>query len=182
MMRATTVVAVRRDGRTAMCGDGQVSIDDTIVKSTAQKVRDMRDGEVIAGYAGAAADALALFERLEEKLDEYNGNLPRAALELAKQWRTDRVLRQLEALLLVADEDDMFLISGNGDLIVPDDDVMAIGSGGSYATAAAKALLRYTPMSAREIAETALSIAAETCVFTNDRITTYEVPPEEEEE
>ncbi len=182
MMRATTIVAVRRDGKTAMTGDGQVSIDDTIVKSTAQKVREMRDGEVIAGYAGAAADALALFERLEEKLDEYNGNLPRAALELAKQWRTDRVLRQLEALLLVADEQDMFLISGNGDLIVPDDDVMAIGSGGSYATAAAKALLRHTPMSAREIAETALSIAAETCVFTNDRTTTYEVPPEEEED
>jgi len=182
MMRATTIVAVRRDGKTAMAGDGQVSIDDTIVKSTAQKVRDMRDGDVIAGYAGAAADALALFERLEEKLDEYNGNLPRAALELAKQWRTDRVLRQLEALLLVADEEDMFLISGNGDLIVPDDDVMAIGSGGSYATAAAKALLRHTQMSAREIAETALGIAGETCVFTNDQITTYEVPPEDSEE
>jgi len=182
MMRATTIVAVRRDGKTAMAGDGQVSIDDTIVKSTAQKVRDMRDGDVIAGYAGAAADALALFERLEEKLDEYNGNLPRAALELAKQWRTDRVLRQLEALLLVADEEDMFLISGNGDLIVPDDDVMAIGSGGSYATAAAKALLRHTKMTAREIAETALGIAGETCVFTNDQITTYEVPLEEEAE
>ena len=182
MMRATTIVAVRRDGKTAMAGDGQVSIDDTIVKSTAQKVRDMRDGEVIAGYAGAAADALALFERLEEKLDEYNGNLPRAALELAKQWRTDRVLRQLEALLLVADEQDMFLISGNGDLIVPDDDVMAIGSGGSFATAAAKALLRHTKMSAREIAEAALGIAAETCVFTNERITTHEVPLEEEDE
>jgi len=180
MMRATTIVAVRRDGKTAVAGDGQVSIDDTIVKASAQKVREMRDGDVVAGYAGAAADALALFERLEEKLDEYNGNLPRAALELAKQWRTDRVLRQLEALLLVADEDHIFLISGNGDLIVPDDDVMAIGSGGSYATAAAKALLRNTEMSAREIAEASLRIASEVCVFTNDRITLYEVPPPEE--
>lgn len=180
MMRATTIVAVRRGGKTAVAGDGQVSIDDTIVKASAQKVREMRDGDVVAGYAGAAADALALFERLEEKLDEYNGNLPRAALELAKQWRTDRVLRQLEALLLVADETHIFLISGNGDLIVPDDDVMAIGSGGSYATAAAKALLRNTEMSAREIAEASLRIASEICVFTNDRITLYEVPPTEE--
>ncbi|MGD9497559.1 MAG: ATP-dependent protease subunit HslV [Armatimonadota bacterium] len=181
MTRATTIVAVRRDGRTAMAGDGQVSIEDTIVKASAQKVRPMRDGEVIAGYAGAAADALALFERLEEKLDEYNGNLPRAALELAKQWRTDRVLRQLEALLLVADEQSTFLISGTGDLIVPDDDVMAIGSGGSYATAAAKALLRNTTMSARQIAEAALRIAGEICVYTNDHITIHQVPPEEED-
>lgn len=182
MIHATTIVAVRRDGKTALAGDGQVTIDDTIVKSTAQKVRDMRDGEVIAGYAGAAADALALFERLEEKLDEYHGNLPRAALELAKQWRTDRVLRQLEALLLVVDEENMFLISGNGDLIVPDDDVMAIGSGGAYATAAAKALLRHTDLSAREIAEAALRVAGEICIFTNDHITTYELPPPDEEE
>lgn len=180
MTRATTIVAVRRDGKTVVAGDGQVSIDDTIVKATAQKVREMRGGDVVAGYAGAAADALALFERLEEKLDEYNGNLPRAALELAKQWRTDRVLRQLEALLLVADATHILLISGNGDLIVPDDDVMAIGSGGSYATAAAKALLRNTEMSAREIAEASLRIAGEICVFTNDRITLYEVPPAEE--
>lgn len=179
MTRATTIVAVRRDGKTVVAGDGQVSIDDTIVKATAQKVRDIRGGDVVAGYAGAAADALALFERLEEKLDEYNGNLPRAALELAKQWRTDRVLRQLEALLLVADEAHILLISGNGDLIVPDDDVMAIGSGGNYATAAAKALLRNTEMSAREIAEASLRIASEICVFTNDRITLYEVPPPE---
>lgn len=178
MTRSTTIVAVRRNGTTAVAGDGQVSIDDTIVKASAQKVREMRDGQVVAGYAGAAADALALFERLEEKLDEYNGNLPRAALELAKQWRTDRVLRQLEALLLVADETHMFLISGNGDLIVPDDDVMAIGTGGAYATAAAKALLRNTEMSAREIAEASLRIASEICVYTNDRLTVYQVPPE----
>lgn len=180
--RATTIVVVRRDGKTAMAGDGQVSIEDTIVKASAQKVRTMRDGDVIAGYAGAAADALALFERLEEKLDEYNGNLPRASLELVKQWRTDRVLRQLEALLLVADEENIFLISGTGDVIVPDDDVMAIGSGGGYATAAAKALLRNTEMSAAEIAEKALRLAGEICVFTNERVTMHELPPAAEED
>lgn len=176
MTRSTTIVVVRRDGKTAMAGDGQVSIEDTIVKSTAQKVRTMRDGDVIAGYAGAAADALALFERLEESLDEYNGNLPRACLELVKQWRTDKVLRQLEALLLVADEDNIFLISGTGDVIVPDEDVMAIGSGGAYATAAAKALLRETSLSAREIAEKALRIAGEICVYTNGNLTIEELP------
>ncbi len=181
MTRATTVIAVRRDGKAAMAGDGQVSIEDTIVKSSAQKVRTMRDGEVVAGYAGAAADALALFERLEEKLDEYSGNLPRAALELVKQWRTDKVLRQLEALLLVMDKSDIFLVSGNGDLIVPDEDVMAIGSGGGYAAAAAKALLRHTDLSAREIAEQALQIAGEICVYTNDQISVQEVLPEEGE-
>jgi ATP-dependent HslUV protease subunit HslV len=181
MTRSTTVIVVRRDGKTAMAGDGQVSIDDTIVKGTAAKVRTMRDGDVVAGYAGAAADALALFERLEEKLDEYNGNLPRASLELVKQWRTDKVLRQLEALLLVADEENIFLISGTGDVIVPDEDMMAIGSGGGYATAAARALLRHTDMSAREIAEKAMHIAGEICVYTNDTLTIEELPPENEE-
>ncbi|MEA3402179.1 MAG: ATP-dependent protease subunit HslV [Armatimonadota bacterium] len=178
MTRATTVAVVRRHGRTAMAGDGQVSIEDTIVKRSAQKVRTMRDGQVMAGYAGAVADALTLFERLEQSLDEYNGNLPRACLELVKQWRTDKVLRQLEALLLVADEDDIFLVSGTGDLIIPDEDVMAIGSGGGYATAAAKALLRHTDMSAREIAETALHIAGEVCVYTNEEVTVHELPAE----
>lgn len=181
-IRSTTIVVVRRDGRTAMAGDGQVSIDDTIVKAGAQKVRTMREGDVIAGYAGAAADALALFERLEEKLDEYNGNLPRASLELVKQWRTDRVLRQLEALLLVADEEHIFLISGTGDVIVPDDDVMAIGSGGGYATAAAMAMLRHTELSAAEIAEKSLRIAGEICVFTNERVTMHELPQEDEDD
>ena len=161
-----------------MAGDGQVTIDDTIVKASAEKVRTMRDGDIIAGYAGAAADALTLFERLEESLDEFSGNLPRAALELVKQWRTDRALRRLEALLLVADEDNVLLISGTGDLIVPDDDVVAIGSGGPYATAAGKALLRNTDMNAREIAEQALRIAAEICVFTNDNIAVHEIPAE----
>ncbi len=182
MIRSTTIIVVRRDGRTAMVGDGQVSFDDMIMKGTAQKVRTMRDGEVIAGYAGAAADALALFERLEEKLDEYNGNLPRASVELVKQWRTDKVLRQLEALLLVADEEHMFLISGTGDVIVPDEDLMAIGSGGAYATAAAKALMRNTDMSAREVAETALGIAGEICVYTNDQLTVEELPLPKDED
>ncbi|MBD3293243.1 MAG: ATP-dependent protease subunit HslV [Armatimonadia bacterium] len=182
MTRSTTVIVVRRDGKTAMAGDGQVSIDDTIVKGTAQKVRTMRDGDVVAGYAGAAADALALFERLEEKLDEYNGNLPRAAVELVKLWRTDKVLRQLEALLLVADEENIFLISGNGDVIVPDEDLMAIGSGGGYATAAGKALLQNTEMTAREIAEAAMRIAGEICVYTNDTLTVEELPAEDDED
>jgi ATP-dependent HslUV protease subunit HslV len=175
-IHATTIVAVRRDGKTAMAGDGQVTIDDTIVKASAEKVRTMRDGDVIVGYAGAAADALTLFERLEDTLDEYSGNLTRAALELVKQWRTDKVLRRLEALLLVADADACFLVSGTGDLIVPDDDVVGIGSGGPYAVAAGKALLRNTDMSAREIAEAAIRIAGEICVFTNEDITIYQVP------
>jgi len=175
-IHATTIVAVRRDGKTAMAGDGQVTIEDTIVKASAEKVRTMRDGDVIVGYAGAAADALTLFERLEDTLDEYSGNLTRAALELVKQWRTDKVLRRLEALLLVADADACFLVSGTGDLIVPDDDVVGIGSGGPYAVAAGKALLRNTDMSAREIAEAAIRIAGEICVFTNEDITIYQVP------
>ncbi len=177
-IHATTIVAVRRDGKTAMAGDGQVTIEDTIVKASAEKVRTMRDGDVIVGYAGAAADALTLFERLEDTLDEYSGNLTRAALELVKQWRTDKVLRRLEALLLVADADACFLVSGTGDLIVPDDDVVGIGSGGPYAVAAGKALLRNTDMSAREIAEAAIRIAGEICVFTNEDITIYQVPEE----
>jgi len=174
-VRSTTIVSVRRNGRTIIAGDGQVTVDDVIIKATADKVRSMREGAVVAGYAGAAADALALFERLEEKLDEYSGNLPRAALELVKIWRTDKALRHLQALLLVADDQRTFVISGNGDLIVPDDDVVAIGSGGPYATAAGKALMRNTDMDARMIAETALGIASEICVFTNDRISVLEV-------
>jgi ATP-dependent HslUV protease subunit HslV len=177
-IHATTILAVQRDGRTAMAGDGQVTIEDTIVKASAAKVRTMREGAVIAGYAGAAADALTLFQRLEDSLDEYSGNLPRAAMELVKQWRTDKVLRRLEALLLVADEESIFLVSGTGDLIVPDDAVVGIGTGGSFAAAAGKALLRNTDMSAREIAEASLRIAAEICVYTNEQITVYELPAE----
>ena len=181
-VRSTTVIAVRRDDKTIIAGDGQVTVNDTIMKSTADKVRTMRDGEVLAGYAGAAADALALFERLEEKLDEYSGNLPRAALELVKVWRMDKALRHLEALLIVADAERTFVISGNGDLIVPDEDVVAIGSGGPYAASAAKALLRHTDFDARRVAEISMGIAAETCVFTNDNVTVYEVGCEDESE
>ncbi len=169
--RSTTVVAVRRDGRLAFAGDGQVSVGDTVLKRTAQKVRRMSDGKVLAGYAGSAADALALFERLEKRLDEYSGNLPRACLELVKDWRTDRALRRLEALLVVGDANDLLLVSGTGDLIRPDEDVLGIGSGGGYALAAARMLLRHTSLAAEEIAREALLAAAEICVYTNDQLT-----------
>ena len=170
-IRSTTIIAVRRGGETALAGDGQVSIEDTIFKATASKLRTMREGKIVVGYAGAAADALALFERLEAKLDEYSGNLQRAAVELAKQWRTDKVLRQLQALMLVADKDNLLLVSGTGDIIVPDGDAIGIGSGGGYARAAAQAMLKYTDMSAAEIAQEAVSIAAGICVYTNENIT-----------
>ncbi|MGQ9731401.1 MAG: ATP-dependent protease subunit HslV [Candidatus Zipacnadales bacterium] len=167
----TTVVAVRRDGKLALAADGQVTVDHTILTATAQKLRRMSDGRVLAGYAGTAADALALFERLEKKLDEFSGNLPRACLELVKDWRTDRMMRRLEALLVVGDTEHLFLLSGTGDLIRPDEDTVAIGSGGGYALAAARMLLRHTDFSAEQIARTALLAAAEICVYTNDQIT-----------
>ncbi len=168
--RGTTVVAVRRDGKLALAGDGQVSIGEIIFKNRASKLRRMYEDRVLAGYAGAAADALALFERLEGKLDEFSGNLPRACLELVKQWRTDKVLRQLQALLIVGDAENLLLVSGTGDLLVPDDDVIGIGSGGTYAQAAALALLKHTDMPAEQIAEEAVKIAAKLCVYTNDQI------------
>ena len=170
-IRSTTVIAVRRGGETALAADGQVSIEDTIFKSSAAKLRKMRDGQVMVGYAGAAADALALFERLEGKLDEYSGNVQRAVVELAKLWRTDRALRQLQALMIVADKDNLMLVSGTGDVLVPDGDVIGIGTGGGYAQAAAQALLQYTDKPAPEIAEEAVSIAAGICVYTNENIT-----------
>ena len=170
-IRSTTVIAVRRGGETALAADGQVSIEDTIFKSGAAKLRKMRDGQVLVGYAGAAADALALFERLEGKLDEYSGNVQRAVVELAKLWRTDRALRQLQALMIVADKDNLMLISGTGDVLVPDGDVVGIGTGGGYAQAAATALLKYTDKPAAEIAQEAVSIAAGICVYTNENIT-----------
>ncbi|MBM3501372.1 MAG: ATP-dependent protease subunit HslV [Armatimonadetes bacterium] len=169
--RSTTIVAVRRDGKLAFAGDGQVTVGDTVLKRTAQKVRRMSDDKVLAGYAGSAADALSLFERLERKLEEYSGNLPRACLELVKDWRTDRALRRLEALLVVGDANDLLLVSGTGDLIRPDEDVLAIGSGGGYALAAARMLLRHTDLPAAEIAREALLAAAEICVYTNDALT-----------
>ena len=173
--RGTTILAVRKDGQVALGGDGQVSIGDTVVKGRATKVRTLKGGKVLAGFAGSVADALTLYEKFEEKLDRYPGNLPRASVELAKDWRSDRVLRRLEALLVVADQDHTFLISGTGELIEPDDGVLAIGSGGNYALAAARALMGSDGLSARDIVEQSLTIAAEICVFTNTAITIVEL-------
>jgi ATP-dependent HslUV protease subunit HslV len=167
---ATTICAVRRNGSTAIAGDGQVTVENHIVKGGARKVRRMHGDKVIAGFAGSAADAITLFEKFEAKLEQHRGNLRRAAIELAKDWRTDRVLRRLEALMIVADTDEMFLLSGNGDVIEPDEGVAAIGSGGTFAQSAATALLRHTEMDARGVAENALKIAAEICIYTNSNI------------
>jgi ATP-dependent HslUV protease subunit HslV len=172
--RGTTIVSIRRNGKVAIAGDGQVSMGNTIMKGNARKVRRLADGRVIAGFAGGTADAFTLFELFETKLEQY-GNLTRAAIELAKDWRTDRRLRRLEALLCVADKDASFIISGNGDVIEPEDDLMAIGSGGPFAQAAASALFKNTELSAREIVEKALLIAGEICVYTNQHITIEEL-------
>jgi ATP-dependent HslUV protease subunit HslV len=171
----TTILVVRKGGRVALAGDGQVSIGDTVVKASAVKVRSLRGGKILAGFAGSVADALNLFERFEEKLDRYPGNLPRAAVELAKDWRSDRVLRRLEALLVVADHDHSFLLSGSGELIEPDDGIVAVGSGGNYALAAARALLPDPTLSARDVVERAMNIAADICVFTNRNLTVIEL-------
>ena len=176
MFHATTIVAVNHQGKIAMAGDGQVTFGgNTVMKHKAKKVRKLYKGKVLAGFAGSVADAFTLFEKFEAKLDQYRNNLTRAAVELAKEWRTDRVLRRLEALLIVADKENIYTLSGNGDVIETDDGVTAIGSGGPYALAAGRALLKHTSLSARQIAEEALKIAAEICVFTNDRITVEEV-------
>ena len=173
--RGTTIVSVRRNGKVAIAGDGQVSMGNTIMKGNARKVRQLAGGRVIAGFAGGTADAFTLFELFEAKLEQY-GNLTRAAIELAKDWRTDRRLRRLEALLCVADTESSFVVSGNGDVIQPEDDLMAIGSGGPFAQAAAMALLRNTDLEARDIVENALNIAGEICVFTNQNIIIEELP------
>ena len=173
-IKATTILAVRRDGRVAIGGDGQVSIGDTVAKNSAVKVRTLKGGRVVAGFAGSVADALTLFEKFEEKLERYPGNLPRAAVELAKEWRSDRMLRRLEALLIVADADHGFMLSGNGELIEPDDGILAIGSGGTYAQAAARALLRETSLPPRDIVTKALTIAGELCIYTKTNITVLE--------
>lgn len=173
-VRSTTILAVRRDGQVALGGDGQVTIGQTVMKSNAQKVRTLHGGKLLAGFAGAAADAFTLFEKFEEKLERYPGNLQRAAVELAKDWRSDRVLRRLEALLAVTDRDHSFVISGTGDIIEPDDGILAIGSGGSYALAAARALVENTDLPPREIVRRGLEIAAEICVYTNANITVLE--------
>ncbi len=169
-MHATTVLAIRKDGQVAMAADGQVSIGNAIMKHRAQKVRRLHDAKVLAGCAGSAADALTLFERFETKLDEYSGNLQRAAVELAKEWRMDKVLRRLDALLVVADTESLYLLSGTGDLLEPDDQIVGIGSGGGYALAAARALAAHTDLSAEEIAREALNIASGICIYTNDQI------------
>jgi ATP-dependent HslUV protease subunit HslV len=174
-IRSTTVVAVRRDGSTAIAGDGQVTMGDTIVKSKAKKVRSLLDGKVVAGFAGSVADAFTLFEKLEEKLERYPANLTKATVELAKAWRTDRYLRRLEALLVVADRENIFLISGDGNVISPDDDVVTIGSGGSFALAAARALLEHSELSASDVAQRSLEIAADICIYTNREITVLEL-------
>nr|WP_315409560.1 ATP-dependent protease subunit HslV [uncultured Selenomonas sp.] len=173
---ATTIVAVRQKGKTAIAGDGQVTFGQSaIMKSTARKVRRLYHGKVVAGFAGSVADAFTLFEKFEAKLEEFNGNLMRASVELAKEWRTDRVLRKLEALLLVADNASLLMISGSGEVIEPDGDVAAIGSGGFYALAAARALVKHTDMEAAEIAKEALTLAADICVFTNHNIKVEEL-------
>ena len=174
-IHATTVLAVRRGSKVVVAGDGQVTLGNTIMKHGAKKVRRMGDGKIIAGFAGSAADGMALFEKLEGKLKEANGNLPRAAVELAKDWRMDRALRRLEALIVVADAERTFLLTGTGDVIEPDEGVVAIGSGGPYATASARALLRHTQLSAREIAEASLKIAGEICIYTNSSLTFEEL-------
>ncbi|MBX7119008.1 MAG: ATP-dependent protease subunit HslV [Gemmatimonadaceae bacterium] len=171
---ATTILCVRKDGRVAIGGDGQVSVGDTVMKSGAVKVRPLASGRVVAGFAGAAADALTLFEKFEEKLERHPGNLAKAAVELAKEWRSDRALRRLEALLIVADRDHGYMLSGTGELIEPDDGILAIGSGGSYALAAARALVRETALGPREVVQRALAIAGEICVYTNTQITVIE--------
>ena len=180
-IRSTTVIAVRKDGRVAMAGDGQVTMGNTVMKGNARKVRRLYDGKVLTGFAGATADAFNLFDKFEGKIKEYAGDLTRAAVELAKQWRTDKALRQLEALLLVADKDKILLISGTGDVIEPENDVLASGSGGNYAYAAALAYLESSDLSAREIAQRSLKIAGDICIYTNNNIVVEELPLPEEE-
>ena len=174
-MHATTILSVRRDGRVAMGGDGQVTVGETVMKANATKVRTLKGGKILAGFAGAAADAFTLFEKFEEKLERYPGNLPRAAVELAKDWRSDRVLRRLDALLAVADKEHGLVVSGSGELIEPDDGILAIGSGGSFALAAARALLADTKLAPKDIVDRALHIAADICIYTNDHITVLEL-------
>ncbi len=174
-VRSTTVLSVRRDGKLVMAGDGQVTLGEGVIKHTARKIRRLYQDKILAGFAGSTADAFALFSRFESKLEQYHGNLGRAAVELAKDWRTDKMLRQLEALLLVSDANQTFLISGRGDVIEPDEAVAAVGSGGPYALAAAEALILHTNLPARKIAEEAMRIAGKMCIYTNDKVTIEEL-------
>jgi ATP-dependent HslUV protease subunit HslV len=174
-IHSTTILALRHGGKMVMAGDGQVSIGNTVMKQGARKVRRIYDGKVIAGFAGASADAFTLFDKFEKQLEQHSGNLRRAAVELAKDWRTDRVLRRLEALLIAADGEAMLVLSGSGDIIEPDDNVIAIGSGGNYALAAARVLIKHTQLDARTIAEEAMHVAASICIYTNDRLVIEEI-------
>src|SRR5690348_3110983 len=174
-IRSTTVLCVRRNGKVVMAGDGQVTLGEGVIKHTARKIRRLYQDKILAGFAGSTADAFSLFSRFESKLEQYHGNIGRAAVELGKDWRTDKMLRQLEALLLVADQGQTFLISGQGDVIEPDTGIAAIGSGGPYATAAATALMEHTQLDAKKIAEEAMKIAGKICIYTNDRITIEEL-------
>ena len=174
-IRSTTVICVRRDGKVVMAGDGQVTLGNEVIKASARKLRRLYNDKIIAGFAGSTADAFALFSRFEAKLEQFNGNLARAVVELAKEWRTDRVLRHLEALLLVADAKNTYLVSGNGDVIEPDEGIAAIGSGGPFALAAATALMRNTKLSAKRIAEESMGIAGKTCIYTNETVTYEEL-------
>ena len=173
-IRSTTILSVRRDGKVALGGDGQVTVGETVMKATAQKVRTLANGRLLAGFAGSAADGLTLFQKFEEKIERFPDNLRRAAVELAKDWRSDRVLRRLEALLAVTDKESSFILSGTGDIIEPDDGVLAIGSGGPYALAAARALLANTPLPPADIVRRSLEIAGEICIYSNNRITIIE--------
>src|SRR3954469_12352616 len=173
-VRSTTILAVRKNGQVALGGDGQVTVGETVMKANAQKVRSLRGGKLLAGFAGSAADAFTLFEKFEEKMERYPGNLQRAAVELAKDWRSDRVLRRLEALLAVTDRDHGFVISGSGEIIEPDDGILAIGSGGSYALAAARALVKNTTLAPKDVVRHGLEIAGEICIYTNTNITVVE--------
>jgi ATP-dependent HslUV protease, peptidase subunit HslV len=173
--RSTTIICVRRNNKVALAGDGQVTLGDTVIKQGAKKIRRLYNEKILAGFAGSSADSFALFSRFEAKLEQFHGNLGRSAVELAKEWRTDRALRHLEAVMIVADDKNTFLIAGNGDLIEPDDGIIAIGSGGPYALAAARALLKYTELSAREIADEAMHIAGKICIYTNDNVTVEEL-------
>lgn len=175
LIRSTTVLCVRRDGKVVMAGDGQVTLGDHVIKHGAKKIRRLYQDKILAGFAGSTADAFSLFSRFEAKLEQYHGNLGRSAVELAKDWRTDKFLRHLEALLLVSDKDQTFLLSGQGDVIEPDTGIAAIGSGGPFAQAAAQALADYTKLSPREIAEEAMKIAGRMCIYTNDKVTVEEL-------
>jgi len=169
-IRSTTILCVRRNGKVVIAGDGQVTLGSEVLKASAKKLRRLYNGKILAGFAGATADAFALFTRFETKLEQFNGNLPRSVVELAKDWRTDRMLRHLEALLLVADDTNTFILSGNGDVIEPDDDIAAIGSGGPFAKSAATALMQNTKLSAREIVEKSMAIAGQICIYTNGNV------------